>query len=146
MSQVALPRKVRFFNVVIKGLQRIGLSTGPVTVLTVRGRKSGQPRSTPVTPFRLDGAEYVLSGLPGSAWAHNVRAADTVELRSGRRTRTARMVEIPVAERGPILRAFVEQVPRGVAMMRDAGVVRTGSVAEFEAAADRLAPFRIDPA
>ena len=45
-------------------------------VLTVPGRKTGKPRSTPVTPMHVDGKRYVVNGYPGADWVHNVRAAD----------------------------------------------------------------------
>ena len=48
-------------NKVFIQLSRLGLSFGgesPV-VLTVKGRKSGRDRSTPVTPMTVDGEQYV---------------------------------------------------------------------------------------
>jgi F420H(2)-dependent quinone reductase len=44
-------------------------------VLTVPGRKSGKPRSTPITPTHVDGKRYVVNGYPGADWVSNVRAA-----------------------------------------------------------------------
>jgi F420H(2)-dependent quinone reductase len=35
-------------------------------VLTVPGRKSGKPRSTPITPMVVDGERYVVNGYPGA--------------------------------------------------------------------------------
>ena len=46
-------------------------------VLTVPGRKSGRPRSTPMTPFEFQGGLYVVAGYPGADWAANARAAGT---------------------------------------------------------------------
>ncbi len=56
-------------------------------VLTVPGRKTGKPRSTPVTPMDVDGKRYVVNGYPGADWVNNVRAAGEVTLTQGRRTR-----------------------------------------------------------
>jgi hypothetical protein len=36
---------------------------GPI-VLTVAGRRWGQPRSTPITPMVVDGKRYVVGGFP----------------------------------------------------------------------------------
>ena len=49
-------------NKVFIALSRMGMSVGgesPV-VLTVRGRKTGKARATPVTPMRVDGKRYVV--------------------------------------------------------------------------------------
>ena len=46
---------------ILKGLLRIGLPMGPMVLLTVRGRKSGQPRTTPVDLFEGSGRSYLVS-------------------------------------------------------------------------------------
>ena len=61
-------------------------------VLTVPGRKTGKPRSTPVTPMDVDGERYVVNGYPGSDWVDNVRAAGEATLARGRRIERVRMV------------------------------------------------------
>ena len=58
-------------------LRKLGIPPGPSQVLTVPGRKSGQPRSTPMTPFDHDGGLYTVAGYPGADWAANARAAGT---------------------------------------------------------------------
>ncbi|WP_246257710.1 nitroreductase family deazaflavin-dependent oxidoreductase [Amycolatopsis anabasis] len=144
-ERIALPRGLRTFNRAVKVLNRIGLRMGPVSLLTVPGRRSGQPRTTPVTPFEVDGRRYLFGGLPGADWVRNARAAESGTLTSGRRERRVRLVELPVAERGPILREFPVKVPNGVAMMIKAGVVGSGDPDEFEALADRCPIFRVEP-
>ncbi len=101
-------------NVFIR-MSRLGLSFGgesPV-VLTVPGRKSGLPRSTPVTPMTVDGREYVVAGFPGADWVANVRAAEEVTVARGRKVRRVRMVEFSAEDARPLLRAFPEAVPPG---------------------------------
>ena len=41
-----------------------GLGAEASMVLTVPGRKSGKPRSTPITVFSVEGKRYVLGGFP----------------------------------------------------------------------------------
>jgi deazaflavin-dependent oxidoreductase (nitroreductase family) len=127
---------------------RLGLPTmgkeRPV-VLTVPGRKSGKPRSTPVTPMYVDGHRYVVEGFPGADWAKNARAAGEATLHKGRRSEQVRVVEIPAEEARPLLRAFPTQVPTGVEFMKNAGLVKEGRPEEFEALAGRCAVFRFDP-
>jgi deazaflavin-dependent oxidoreductase (nitroreductase family) len=118
---------------------------GPV-VLTVPGRKSGQPRSTPITPMYVDGTRYVVAGFPGADWERNARAAATATLTAGRTSETVRMVELSADEARPLLRQFPTLVPTGVSFMKRSGLVTDGTPDEFEALAGRCAVFRFDPA
>lgn len=113
-------------------------------VLTVPGRKSGKPRSTPITPMHVDGKRYVVQGYPGADWVRNVRAADEVTLTHGRRADRARMVELSADDAKPVLRRFPELVPTGADLMKRAGVLTTGTSDEMETLAGRLAVFRIE--
>ncbi|WP_374023001.1 nitroreductase family deazaflavin-dependent oxidoreductase [Mycobacterium sp. HNNTM2301] len=135
-------------NKVFIQMSRLGMSFGgesPV-VLTVAGRKSGAPRSTPVTPMTVDGRQYVVAGFPGADWVANVRAAGEATIARGRRAQRVRMAELPAAEARPILRLFPTEVPTGVGFMKRAGLVTEGRPEEFEALAGRCAVFRLDPA
>lgn len=135
-------------NKVFMGMLRLGLpisgKEGPV-VLTVTGRKSGQPRSTPVTPMYIDGKRYVVGGFPGADWVRNARANPEATVAQGRRTERVRMVELPVDEARPLLRQFPILVPTGVGFMKRSGMVTEGRPDEFEALAGRCAVFRFDP-
>ena len=65
MSDPRPPRYLKPMNKVMIAVQKLGVPTGPAMVLTVPGRKSGKPRSTPMTPFHVDGALYAVAGYPG---------------------------------------------------------------------------------
>jgi deazaflavin-dependent oxidoreductase (nitroreductase family) len=128
-------------------ISRLGLNygrEGPV-VLTVRGRESGQLRSTPVTPMTVDGMEYVVGGFPGADWVHNVRARGEVTLTRGHRHQQVRAVELSPDEARPLLRVWPSLVPTGVGFMKRAGLVTDGRPEEFEALAGRCAVFRFEP-
>jgi deazaflavin-dependent oxidoreductase (nitroreductase family) len=92
-ERIRPPWWLKYVNKAMIGVQHLGISFGPV-VLTVPGRKSGKPRSTPVTPMTLDSKEYIVGGLPGSDWSANVRAAGEGTLRRGRHTDGVRLVEM----------------------------------------------------
>ena len=115
-------------------------------VLTVPGRKSGEPRSTPITPMYVDDERYVVSGFPGADWVKNARAADTATLTSGKTAETVRMVELSPEDARPLLRRFPTLVPTGVSFMKRSGLVTDATPDEFEALAGRCAVFRFDPA
>jgi hypothetical protein len=55
-------------NKIMMAVQKLGIPTGPAMVLTVPGRRSGQPRSTPMTPFTHDGKLYTVAGYSGADW------------------------------------------------------------------------------
>src|SRR3954469_25099043 len=121
-ERIRLPWWLKYVNRLMIGLQKLGVGfggKGPV-VLTVPGRKTGKPRSTPVTPMTVDGKRYVVGGLPGADWAANVRAAGEATIQIGRRSERVRMVEIPVEQARPLLRAFPVEVPTGVGFMKNA--------------------------
>jgi deazaflavin-dependent oxidoreductase (nitroreductase family) len=146
MSQPRPPRYLKPMNKLMMALQRLGVPTGPAMVLTVVGRKSGRPRSTPMTPFKFDGGLYVVAGYPGADWAANARAAGTGTLARGRRSRQVRIVELTADEARPVLRAFPTEVPVGVGFAKRSGMVDAGTADEFEALAGQLAVFRFEPA
>src|SRR3954471_9025809 len=132
-------------NKVVIAVQRLGVPAGPSMVLTVPGRKSGQPRSTPMTPFDHDGGLYTVAGYPGADWAANARAAGLGTLTRGRRSRRVRIVELSAADSRPVLRAFAVKVPVGVGFAKRAGLVRDGAPDEFADLAGQLTVFRFDP-
>jgi hypothetical protein len=64
-ERIRPPWWLKYVNKAMIGLHKLGVGfggKGPV-VLTVVGRKSGKPRSTPVTPMTVDGKRYVVAGL-----------------------------------------------------------------------------------
>jgi deazaflavin-dependent oxidoreductase (nitroreductase family) len=146
MSELRPPRWLKPMNKLMIAMQRLGVPTGPAMVLTVPGRKSGQPRSTPMTPFDHDGGLYTVAGYPGADWAANARAAGLGTLSRGRRSRRVRIVELSADESRPVLRAFAVEVPVGVGFAKRSGLVVDGTPDEFEKLAGRLAVFRFDPA
>jgi deazaflavin-dependent oxidoreductase (nitroreductase family) len=144
MADALPPRWLKSMNKIVIALQRLGVPVGPAMVLTVPGRRSGQPRSTPMTPFELDGRLYTVAGFPGSDWARNARAAGVGTLARGRKSRQVKIVELSAEEARPVLRSFPIEVPTGVGFMKRSGLVRVGSPDEFEALAGRCAVFRFD--
>jgi deazaflavin-dependent oxidoreductase (nitroreductase family) len=145
-ERIRPPWWLKYVNTVMIALQRRGVSFGAdgPAVLTVPGRKTGKLRSTPVTPMTVDGKRYIVGGLPGSDWAANAREANEATLRKGRQIEDVQLVEIPVDEARPLLRAFPVKVPTGVGFMKKAGLVTGPSPDEFEALAGRCPVFRVD--
>jgi len=122
------------FNVAVL---RRGLRIGSQHLLTVRGRKTGEPRSTPISVAVIDGMRYVVAAFADAAWVANVRAAGSAELSRGGRTEHVTLTELPVADRAPVLRAFLEQVRGGTRYFG------SQTPDEIVAGAERYPVFRI---
>jgi hypothetical protein len=136
-------------NRVVVLLQRLGLPLGPTRVLSVPGRKSGKLQVTPVSPLTVDGQQYVVAGMAETDWAKNARVAGWGVLAHGRRARRVALHELPVVERGPILREFPRLVPGGVGFFRKLYPLPDDPAAlpdAFAALADRATIFRIEDA
>jgi deazaflavin-dependent oxidoreductase (nitroreductase family) len=97
------------FNPLVKGLARLGLPVAGAHTLAVRGRKSGEVRTTPVNPFELDGETYLLAPRGTTQWARNLRAAGEGELRVRGRARRFRATEVGDAEKVPLLRNYLDR-------------------------------------
>lgn len=139
------PRWLKPMNKVMMAIQSVGIPTGPAMVLTVPGRRSGQPRSTPMTPFQLAGQLYTVAGYPGADWPRNARAAGEGTLSRGRKSRRVKIVELSAEQARPVLRAFAVKVPVGVSFAKRSGLVRDGTPDEFEGLAGVCPVFRFDP-
>jgi deazaflavin-dependent oxidoreductase (nitroreductase family) len=145
MSEFRPPRYLKPMNKFMMAVQKLGIPTGPAMVLTVPGRKTGKPRSTPMTPFEHDGGLYVVAGYPGADWASNARAAREGTLSRGRKSRPVKIIELDVAQSRPVLRSFAVKVPVGVGFAKRSGLVTEGTPDEFAALAGQLSVFRFDP-
>jgi deazaflavin-dependent oxidoreductase (nitroreductase family) len=91
-----LPSWVPFFNRFAKFLLAAGVPMGPNVLITVRGRKSGLPRTTPVTIVAHAGRRGLIAPFGQVNWVRNLRAA-------GRATITVRgrKEEVTAVELGP---------------------------------------------
>ena len=142
-----LPRWLRAANHAVRAMSRIGLPLGPVCVLTVPGRLTGKPRSTPVSPLTVSGAQYVVAGLPDSDWARNVRAAGHAQLSRGRRREPVTLTEVTDSKlKEQVMRAYPREVPRGAPMFVQVGIASGPDPDAFAAAASHVAVFEIRPA
>jgi len=139
------PRWLKPMNRVLMAVQRLGLGMKELPVLTVPGRRSGQPRRTPLTVLDLDGKQYLLQGYPSADWVANVRAAGHVgSLSVGKHSERVRLVELGPDEALPVLRAWPVRVPQGAKIMKDAGVIDDVTPDAFAALVGTCAVFRVD--
>jgi deazaflavin-dependent oxidoreductase (nitroreductase family) len=97
------------FNRFVRFLTRRGLSVYGSRELRVRGRKSGEWRTTPVNLLDFNGNRYLVSPRGTTQWVRNLRAIGTGELRVGRRTEAFRGEELPDSDKTPIIREYLRR-------------------------------------
>jgi deazaflavin-dependent oxidoreductase (nitroreductase family) len=96
------------FNNVVAGATRLGVSVWGSRVLEVRGRKTGEPRQTPVNLLTFGDATYLVAPRGEAQWVRNVRAAGGgLDLLLGRRRTHYLATELPDQEKVPVLRAYL---------------------------------------
>lgn len=105
------PALVRLSNPLANALLRIGMPMGPNTLVTIRGRTTGQPRSMPLAVMEADGARWIIGAYGDVNWTRNLRAAGEAEVQvRGRTVRvTATELRGEAAERffGETLPAYI---------------------------------------
>ncbi|HEX6173039.1 MAG TPA: nitroreductase family deazaflavin-dependent oxidoreductase, partial [Candidatus Binatia bacterium] len=99
----------RLVNRIIRALLRIRVSPPHTYLLTVGGRKSGQPYSTPVTLVEEAGERWLVAPYGEVSWVRNARAAKQVTLSRGRRFDTVRIVELAAEDAAPVLKKYLAQ-------------------------------------
>jgi deazaflavin-dependent oxidoreductase (nitroreductase family) len=101
----------RAANRVVRLLIRLGLMPGPTYLLTVPGRRTGRPLSTPVT-LVVDGkSRWLVAPYGDVAWVRNTRAAGRITLSRAGRSEVLAVRELDPTEAAPVLQRYVTRVP-----------------------------------
>jgi hypothetical protein len=87
----------RMLNAVVRPMAEHGWGPSFWYMLSVRGRKSGLERCTPVAYGVVE-------------WVRNVRAADGVTLMRGGRAETFHPIEVGPTEAVPVLREYLRRI------------------------------------
>jgi deazaflavin-dependent oxidoreductase (nitroreductase family) len=139
------PRFVGAFGPLGRRLLALGIPMGPDTLMTVRGRASGLPRTVAVAVLEEGGRRWVIGAYGEVNWVRNLRIAGEAEVRIGRRWQRFRAVPlsadeaalfypdvlVPFVERQrPLLRAFVRWLLRDI-LADLPGAARTRPVFEL---------------
>lgn len=98
-------------NGLVRMLLRLGLGPARTYLLTVTGRRSGAPRSTPVTLVEEGGRRWLVSPYGEVAWVRNLRATGRATLSRGGRADEIAVREVGVEEAAPVLKWYVTRVP-----------------------------------
>jgi deazaflavin-dependent oxidoreductase (nitroreductase family) len=134
----------RVFNPLVGLLMRFGISVYGSRILAVRGRKSGQWRTTPVNLLDYQGQQYLVAPRGVTQWVRNVRAGSQVELRLGRRRQPIELVEVPDTDKTDLLRAYLRKWRWEVGQFFE-GVGPEATAADLQRIAPNHPVFRITP-
>jgi deazaflavin-dependent oxidoreductase (nitroreductase family) len=99
----------RIFNNAVGFLTKMGLSLFGSRVLAVRGRKSGEWRTTPVNLLTYEGEKYLVAPRGQAQWVRNMRVAGGGELRVGWRKQTFTVTELEDAGKPEVLRLYLKK-------------------------------------
>lgn len=97
------------FNPLVAGLTRLGISVWGSRILAVRGRTTGEWRTTPVNLLELDGQRYLVAPRGRTQWVRNLRVAGSGELRLGRRTEAFAAEELADDDKAPVLAEYLRR-------------------------------------
>jgi hypothetical protein len=119
----------------------LGVTPNYMETLEVTGRKSGRTHSLPVVIAIVGGERYLVSMLGDNVqWVLNVRASGGRAVLRSRGREQIHLEEVPVSERAPILKAYLQRAPGArphVPIKKDA------PLADFEKIAAAFPVFRI---
>jgi len=117
-----VPRHISLFSPLLQAVLKAGLPVGPNALITIRGRKSGQPRTAGIAVIEVGGRRWIWAPWGNVNWVRNLRAAGRATL-----TRRGRQEEVSAIELGPeervaffrdILGPFARSIPGGMTFVR----------------------------
>ena len=114
-SQTHIPGFVGFFNKLTQRMLGVGVPMGPNALITVSGRTSGMPRTTPVAIIAIEGKRWVSSPYGDVHWVRNLRAAGKATITFGRRDEVVTATELSADAKAAFFRdvfgPYVRRLP-----------------------------------
>jgi deazaflavin-dependent oxidoreductase (nitroreductase family) len=145
------PALVRLPGPVIRRLLALGVRIGPNWLLTVRGRKTGEPHSYPLAVMEIDGSRYVIGTFGDVGWCRNLRANPDGEIQLGSRREDVHASELTPDQAAAFFRdRLAPAIPRMRFLTRLAtNVFVRGAAPDIlsdpSAASLRRPVFKLDP-
>jgi deazaflavin-dependent oxidoreductase (nitroreductase family) len=106
------PRWVTMFGPIARPLLAAGVPMGFNGLLTVRGRTSGLPRTTPIAIIELAGRRWVWSPWGEVHWVRNLRAAGRATITVRGRREDVGATELDATQRVEFFRDVLGPVAR----------------------------------
>jgi deazaflavin-dependent oxidoreductase (nitroreductase family) len=109
-----VPWTVSLFSPILKFLLAAGVPMGFNGLITVRGRKSGLPRTTPVAIIAVSGRRWVWAPWGEVHWVRNLRAAGHATITVRRRNEEVSATELDPTQRVAFFRDTLGPLARGI--------------------------------
>ena len=142
----SVPWWVSTFSPVLKPLLKAGVPMGFNALVTIRGRTSGEPRTTPLAVVEKAGRRWVWSPWGEVHWVRNLRAAGQATIRLRRHDTEVTATELDPTERIAFFRdvmgPLAKGIPLGVTFVR---VIDQVDLDDPVAAAEGRAVFELHP-
>lgn len=123
-------------------LYSLGFLPSFLETLETTGYRTGRTHSIPVVIGEYEGGRYIVSMLgERSPWVRNVRAANGAAVLRRKQPRPVRLLDVPVDERAPIIKAYVG---RAFGARPHIPVDPHAPLADFERIAAEYPVFRIE--
>jgi deazaflavin-dependent oxidoreductase (nitroreductase family) len=100
----------RLINWWFRTLTKLGLGARYRQILTVSGRKTGRPHSTPVDVIEVGGDRWLVAGYGPANWVLNTRAHGAVTLSRGVHSETYKVEEVRAEDAIPVLRKYMAEI------------------------------------
>src|SRR5215469_1466363 len=117
-----VPQRVRFFSPILKFLLVAGIPMGPNGLVTIRGRKSGLPRTTPLAVVEVGGRRWVWAPWGEVQWVRNLRVAGHATIAARGHSEEVNATELDPTERvgyfRDVLGPLARSIPFGVLFIR----------------------------
>ena len=113
-QRTQLPRRVRFFSPILKFLLVAGIPLGPNGLVTIRGRNSGLPRTTPLAIIEVGGRRWVWAPWGEVQWVRNLRAAGRATITVRGRKEEVSATELDPTQRVGFFRDILGPHARGI--------------------------------
>ena len=108
------PWYVPLFNPVTRFLLRAGVPLGFNGLITIRGRKSGLPRTTPVAIIDVGGRRWIWSPWGEVNWVRNLRAAGHATISVRGHEEEVRATELDPTQRMGFFRDVMGPLARSI--------------------------------
>jgi deazaflavin-dependent oxidoreductase (nitroreductase family) len=148
-SSAEVPGFVGVMSGLLRRLLRTGLPMGPSALISVRGRKSGIERTTPVMLIEVGGRRWIQGTFGESNWVRNLRASGKATLRVRGRAVNVQAVELSTEQAESFIRDVLGPYLRRIPFSRQLIVAMVGShdmLDDPRAAAERHPVFELHPA
>jgi len=108
------PWWVKIFSPIARPLLGAGVPLGFNGLVTIAGRKTGQPRTTPVAIIEHEGRRWIWAPWGDVHWVRNLRTAGRATISVRRRDEEVTATELDRAEREAFFRDVLGPVARSL--------------------------------